>query len=288
MINILEIKKWIQENDYSASPDDTESTLIRQIAIRASKNTKEALVTIVSASNNYKKFIPMAEHIISHFDIVKGVTLNIQPKRTNLIFGNKTICLAGSAYIKERFLGLELFIASTNFFQINTELAEITVSLIRDWLMTYDNYDVIVDAYSGIGTISLPLACIKKKIIGIENNKLSVRMASLNADVNNIKNTTFIYGDVDEILNNVLSGRTALIIDPPRKGLSEKTIDSILNNTPPIIAYLSCNPSTLARDLNRLVSTNNDYKVISIQPFDYFPQTTHVEVLALLEKTKFT
>ena len=205
--------------------------------------------------------------------------MNIQDKRNNLIFGEKTILLCGKPFIREIFCDTTFFISTTNFFQVNTKLAEHAVKSIINWFKKDNSITHILDCYCGIGTISLPLAKSGYQITGIEINKESVKQAIFNAKSNNLDNVTFHCGDVTNnslLLNYQYQG---LVIDPPRKGLAEDLIRQILSLNFRKIVYLSCNPSTLARDLNMLCEK---YSIESVQPFDFFPQTTHIECLAFL------
>ena len=145
-----------------------------------------------------------------------------------------------------------------------------------------DGYIRIIDAYSGIGTISLPLAANGLETIGIESNHESYKLSQFNAFQNELTNVKFIYSDVLDFLKTNLLKSDYLIVDPPRKGLDRELLDLIRYVRPINIAYMSCNPSTLSRDLLHITS-NNLHKVQSVFSYDFFPQTTHVEALVFLK-----
>jgi 23S rRNA (uracil1939-C5)-methyltransferase len=143
--------------------------------------------------------------------------------------------------------------------------------------------EVLVDAFCGVGTLGLPLVGPEAKLIGIEQHQASIERAQDNARLNNIDNAEFLVGSVEQKLAEVLPVTDALLLDPPRKGLSDPLINIIQGCPPDRIAYVSCNPSTLARDLSRLCA-DGMLELLSVQPLDFFPQTTHCEALALLKR----
>ncbi len=277
------LKDDISRLDLYADPEYHIEKGIRHIALRIGSNSGEILITIISSTGCLFEYRKLASIWMKRWKDVVGVTLNINSSRTNRIFGDKNMIIKGSAEISEDFCGLKITVDSTSFFQVNTLLAEKAISRILYWIRQESISTTIIDAYSGIGTISLPLAKAGFKVIGLEISKLSVKVAKQNCVKNNIDTVRFYYGDVASLLHNYLTESSFLIVDPPRKGLDIKVVETILEILPYKIIYMSCSPATLARDLNILVTRSCKYSIESILPMEFFPQTTHLETLVLLK-----
>jgi len=257
---------------------------LRHLGLRVGHHTGEVLITVVSSAPH--PALPLlAERWFSRWNQVQGVTLNLQPRRTNQILGPTTQVLAGVDRIREQFCGLDLFLGTTTFFQINTPQAEQIVRQIVAWLVAQSGDGPIIDAYCGIGTISLPLAAEGLQVVGIEINPDSIAQAQANATANELQGRTrFVAGDVATLLQAELSGCAALVVDPPRRGLAPDVVEAILADPPPLLAYLSCDVATQARDLRQLLAPAGVYALDRLQPVDFFPQTTHLESLALMRR----
>jgi 23S rRNA (uracil1939-C5)-methyltransferase len=211
------------------------------------------------------------------------VSLNLQPEPTNLLMGPETRCIGGRSWLEERFGGLSYQIGADTFFQVHTQQAERVLPLLQEALGPATGR--LVDAYCGIGTFSLPLALAGWSVHGIEQHPAAVALARRNADANGLGGrATFEEGLVGERLAERLAGVQALLLDPPRKGLDRKDIGAILADPPPLLAYLSCDAATLARDLASLAGADGPYALDWLQPIDFFPNTSHVEVLAALRR----
>ena len=281
---IAPLKKDIDASALPADHDLTSGDALRHLGLRIGHHTGEILITIVS-STHWPALEQMAQAWVTRFPQVRGVTLNLQPQRTNLVLGPKTQLLDGENSIRERFCDLTLQLGTTTFFQINTLQAERIVRCISDWLSSQNPSGRVIDAYCGIGTISLPLAERGLQVFGIEINPDSIDQARMNAARNGLtERTAFVAGDVARLLRAELSACSALVVDPPRRGLDSSVVDAILENPPELVAYLSCNVATQARDLNRLLNPQGCYALEHLQPIDFFPQTTHLENLALLRR----
>jgi 23S rRNA (uracil1939-C5)-methyltransferase len=209
-----------------------------------------------------------------------GVCINCNPNRTNVIFGEETRCIAGQAYLREEFAGLQFQLLPETFFQVNTEVAEALLNVIVEQLNPSGD-EVLVDAYCGIGTFTLPLAKRVRQAIGLEVQSTSVEQAQLNAQLNEITNVSFQTGAVEQLLPQLGIAPDVVLLDPPRKGCDRAVIDSLLAASPKKIVYISCKPATLARDLKLLCQTG-EYQLNYLQPADFFPQTPHVECAAFL------
>ncbi len=256
--------------------------LLRHISLRVSQTNGKIMITFVTKKIDSQKLINLARIIYQRFDHVTSITHNIQSENTNVIFGPSNRLLIGDKYIEEEILGVKLSITANTFFQVNTSIFIKVIKLIIAHLPHEPSSNTIVDAYCGVGSITLPLASLGYNVTGIEINPESIYQANINRVSNDITNAHFICGDVANALTSILNSSRILIVDPPRKGLSNRVVESIIKCRPSYIFYLSCSPSTLSRDLNKLVNVSKLYRIELIQPFDFFPHTTHIETLVYL------
>ena len=284
---IKPLKQDLEASSWPADADLNGELGLRHLGLRVGVRTGELLITLVSATAQLKGVKELARNWMDRWPSVAGVTLNLQPRKSNTVLGDITHTLAGQDCISEQFCDLQLLLGTTTFFQVNTDRAEQIVLLLRNWLLNRCECKSLIDAYCGIGTISLPIAAAGIQVIGIEISAASVQHASKNAALNGINNVSFQAGDVALLLNDYLPYHDALVVDPPRKGLAPNVVDAIVNCPPMSLAYLSCDPATLARDLKRLISPQGPYQIDHIQPIDFFPQTTHLECLVLMRRINY-
>ena len=257
---------------------------LRHLALRLGVNTGEVLLTLISSDADLPGLEAYAEDWMGRWPELVGVSLNLQPQPTNLLMGPQTLCVAGRAWLAERFGGLTFQIGADTFFQVHTQQAEGVLPLLQEALGQATT-GRLVDAYCGIGTFCLPLAQAGWSVHGIEQHPAAVALARRNAEVNGLAaRATFEEGLVGELLAESLAGAQALLLDPPRKGLDRRDIGAILADPPPMLAYLSCDAATLARDLASLAGDDGPYHLDWLQPIDFFPNTSHVEVLAALRR----
>ena len=224
----------------------------------------------------------LVEELINKFHNIKTIVKNINTKNTNVILGDKNINLYGDGYIKDK-LGKFIFkISPLSFYQVNPIQAEKLYNLAVE-NANITNNDIVFDLYSGIGTISLFLSDYAKKVYGIEIVEEAVKMANENAKINNIKNVKFIKGNVENTLDDLINNKkiipNIILVDPPRKGLDNKSIENIEKVKPKKFIYISCNPATLVRDLSKLEKI---YNIESIKPVDMFPYSSHIECITIL------
>ncbi len=278
------IKEDLDSTDIPIDCDQKSAIGLKHLVIRQSFSTNETLITLVAAHSNILGIQKLARKWTNNHTNIVGVSLNIQPNKSNKILGDSEVCLTGRNYIIEVFLDLKFLIFSNTFFQINYIPATNAVSRIIKCLKEL-NVKSVVDCYCGIGTIALPLANNGLEVLGIESNHISIKSARDNALINNIDNVKFKTGLVSNILSEYIDLYEAVVVDPPRKGLDSNTLRLLCNKPTNVLIYLSCNPSTLARDLKVLVTDNLIYSLLEITPYDFFPQTSHVESLAILIKS---
>jgi 23S rRNA (uracil1939-C5)-methyltransferase len=282
---LLEEIKWdIQSQNWSIYDEKLHKGALRHLSLRVGRRTGEILLTLVTKNLDLPNLDKQAEYWLQKYPDLRGVCVNHNPHRGNAIFGEKTTCIAGKGYIREIFADLELQLLPETFFQVNTETAESLLNIILAEL-DLRGFEIIVDAYCGVGTFTLPLAKHVQKAIGIEIEPSSVSQAKLNAELNYIDNVSFESGEVETILPQLNINPNLVLLDPPRKGCKPEVINSLLAIKPEKIVYVSCNPATLARDL-KLLCDNGDYTLQKVQPADFFPQTSHVEAVAFVKLTK--
>lgn len=262
----------------------THQGTLRHIIVRVGRATKEAMVIIVTRT----KMLPHADEIIN--DIrkkhphVTSIMHNINEERTNVILGQTTKKLWGESYIHDKIGDLTFAISARSFFQVNPEQTEKLYEKALEYAKISAD-DIVVDAYCGTGSISLFLAQQAKKVYGVEIVPEAVSDAKKNAKINNITNAEFVVGEAEKIMPwwKAQGLRpNVIVVDPPRKGCDEALLQAMIDMQPDRIVYVSCNPSTLARDLKILEA--GGFKTKEVQPVDMFPQTHHIETVTWLER----
>ena len=263
--------------------EKTGKGLLRHIVTKIGIQTNELMCILVINGKELPKEKELVEEVVSNFSNVKTIIKNVNEKNTNVILGRENICLYGNGYIKDKLGDYVFKISPLSFYQVNPVQAKILYEkAIEEAKITDD--DVVFDLYCGIGTISLFMSKYAKKVYGIEIVEEAVKMAKENAKLNQINNTEFVAGDVEMVLDDLIRKEKVtpniVMVDPPRKGLDDETIGNVLKILPKRMVYISCNPATLVRDLAKLEKC---YEIISIQPVDMFPFTSHVECVAVLQ-----
>ena len=266
--------------------EDTGYGLLRHVMVRRGFQTGEIMVILVLSSpilpskNNFVKALRKAHPEIT------TVVLNVNDKNTSMVLGEWEKPIYGSGFIKDRLCGCTFRISPKSFYQVNPVQTEVLYQTAIDFA-GLTGKESVIDAYCGIGTISLVAAKHAKKVIGVELNKDAVRDARINAKENGIGNAEFRQGDAGEFMVEMAEkGQSADVVfmDPPRAGSDEKFLSSVAKMKPAKVVYISCNPVTLKRDLEYLKMKG--YVAEKIQPVDMFPFTEHVETVALLVKKR--
>ena len=277
------IREFIKEENISVYNETTGKGLIRHIVTRIGYVTKEVLICIVING----KSIPKKERLIkklSEVEGLKGIVLNINTKNTNVILSRETKVLWGQGFITDYIGDVKFEISINSFYQVNPVQTKVLYSKALELAGLTGNENVF-DIYCGIGTISLFLAKKAKKVIGVEIVEQAIEDAKRNAKINGITNAEFIAGSAEEVIPKLYEeGITAdvVVVDPPRKGCDEAVLDTIIKMQPKRVVYVSCDPSTFARDLKVLCS--NGYEKGTAQPVDQFCHSGHVETVCLLSK----
>ena len=215
-----------------------------------------------------------------NFDEISGVCLNYNPKRTNVILGSKTQCVQGDEYICEKILDKTFKIGADTFFQVNPKSAENIFRYVKNYIKDNFKTPVVLDAYAGITAFGICISDICRQVVSIEENYNACALAKSIIDENGIKNIEINSGDASKFFAQEKRQFDVIILDPPRKGCTKESLDYAYKLSKNKIIYVSCNPSTLARDLKYLIEKGA--KVDSVQPFDMFCHTYHIENVAVL------
>ena len=265
--------EWIVKNNISIYDEKTGRGIVRHIVTKIGIKTNEVMCVLVINGNSIPKEQELVKEILENFPEVKTIVKNINTKNANLY---------GNGYIEDILGEYKFKISPLSFYQVNPVQAEKLYNLGVE-AAKIDKDDIVFDLYCGIGTISLFMAKYAKKVYGIEIVEDAVKDAKENALNNGVDNVEFLAGDVEDVLDDLINEKgvvpDVVMVDPPRKGLDNKSIDNILKIHPRKVVYISCNPATLTRDLAKFEEL---YELKSIKPVDMFPFTSHVECVALL------
>lgn len=276
------IFEFIKENNISIYNEKEGKGLVRHIVVRIGVKTNEIIAAIVINGREIPKEQQLVGKVLQKFPQVKTVVKNVNTKNTNVILGKENIILYGNGYIEDRLGEYTFKISPLSFYQINpVQTEKLYNKAIK--LADLQGDEIALDLYCGIGTIGIFASKYVKYVYGIEIVPEAIEDAKENCRINNIKNAEFFSGDVEQILEKLLQEKgikpDVIFVDPPRKGLDNNTIENILKILPEKVIYISCNPATLVRDLNKL---EDRYNIKKIQPVDMFPYTSHCEVVSVL------
>lgn len=259
---------------------------LRHVVLRVSKATGKILVTlVVNSTKIFDRLKDFSQNIYDNFKEVNGVCVNFNSKKTNVIMGENVELIAGKDFIKERIIDKTFRIGPKTFFQINPESAENIFAFVKDYIKTNFENPTVLDAYAGLTAFGITVSDVCKKVVSVEENKEAVDLASEIIELNEIKNVELHNMDATKFFDKELKTKKrkfdAIILDPPRKGCTQESLDYALQLCKGKIIYVSCNPATLARDLKYL--TEKGATVEFIQPFDMFCHTYHVESVAIID-----
>ena len=264
---------------------------LKQIMVRNNEKNEVMIIVIVNKNSQYNQLSKVLEEMYDENECIKSVYISVKTDQNNVILG-KNIHLFGSQYLEEEMEGLKFKIYPNSFFQINKKQAlklyDTAIEFLNEEKNNKNNGKIyektVIDAFSGTGTIAMMLSKNIKKVIGIESVESSTLAAKLTSYENSIQNVEFVNGKVEKELPKILKRENigAIVFDPPRRGIEEIALKSVIKNKIEKIVYISCNPATFARDVKIL--TENGYVLKKITPVDMFPQTAHIEVVGLLEK----
>ena len=278
---IASINKVLTKNKITPYDEKSRSGVLRHVYVRYGFNSNECMVVFVTNGEMF----PGRGNVINDLKKLNlGITTIIQntnARDTSIVLGDKERILYGPGFIYEMVDKYKFKISSKSFFQVNTKGMEKLYNLALS-SANIKNTDLVIDAYCGVGTISIFASKYAKKVIGVELNKNAVNDAKINAKINNINNVEFIADDATNFMTNLAKNKQTcdvVIMDPPREGSTKAFINAISYLNAKRVIYISCNPETLARDISFL---SNDYEVTYVQPVDMFPFTSHVETIVCL------
>nr|WP_263323728.1 23S rRNA (uracil(1939)-C(5))-methyltransferase RlmD [Neobacillus sp. Marseille-Q6967] len=278
------VKDICDELKIPAYDEEAHKGVLRHIMARYGNQTGELMVVIITRTADIPNMSQLVEEIVARLPKVVSIVHNVNSKRTNVILGEKTTVLWGNEVIYDYIGDVKFAISALSFYQVNP----VQTKVLYDKALEYaelNGEESVIDAYCGIGTISLFLAQKAKKVFGVEVVPEAIEDAKKNAELNGITNAEFEAGEAEIIIPKwYKAGNKAdvLVVDPPRKGCDEALLKTIIEMKPKKVVYVSCNPATLARDLRIL--EDGGYKILEVQPVDMFPHTTHVETVALLKR----
>ncbi len=267
-----------QLKNVSTYNEKTHTGSLRHVVIRRSSLGDTMVVLVINEDSD---LMPIIQELIKYK--VDTILINYNKKKTNVITGKEYKTIYGSGYINERIGDNFYLLGPDSFFQINHYIMMKIYDKVRDYIKKLKP-KTVYDLYSGMGTIASHIADKVKQVYAIEVNEEAIHRGKLSAKQNNIDNITFIQGKSEKKIKDIKEKPDLVIVDPPRKGLDETLIDSIVKSETKHIIYVSCKPSTLARDLKLFI--DNGYKVEEIKCYDMFPNTTHVECMVLIQRVK--
>ena len=275
---LWDIKLLLEDMNIPVYNEDNGKGVLRYVLIRTSHHYDELMVVLVTAQMNFPGQRNFINELVNRHPEITTIVENVNIRHTNVILGFQEKVLFGPGHIKDDILGLTFEISASSFFQVNPiQVEKLYASALN--LIDFSKKEVVLDAYSGVGTIGLIAAKNAKKVISVEINKSAHKNAIENAKRNNVDNIEFVCADAGEYISKSDERIDVLIMDPPRSGSDETFLLTVMNKQIKKIIYISCNPETLARDIAYLSSL---YKVTYVQPVDMFPMTAHCETVVSL------
>ena len=280
-------REWIEKfniRPYNVDGEYDEKGIVRHIMIRRGFTTNEVMVVLVTNGENLPHKEEFVDLMVKNIPGIKSVIQNINSKKTNVILGLESKTLWGEDTISDYIGDFRFNISPLSFFQVNPIQTEVLYGKALEYANLTGNEEVF-DAYCGTGTITLFLSQKAKKVYGVEIIPQAIDNAWINAKENKVENVEFFVGESEVVIPELINKGVkadVIVVDPPRKGCDKKLLDAITNIDAKKIVYVSCDPSTLGRDLK--VLEENGYKTLEVQPVDMFPHTAHIENVALLVK----
>ena len=283
----LATKAFCIEHGYTFHNARAHEGLMRTMVIRTA-STGEIMVIIVFNENDTERINALMSHLKEQFPEITSLIYMINEKWNDSLGDRKPICFAGKDHIIEEMEGLKFKVGPKSFYQTNSEQAYELYKVTRDFAELQPS-DVLYDLYTGTGTIANFCARRAAKVVGVEYVPEAIEDAKINSMINNIENTVFYAGDMKDVMSDEFIARNGrpdvIILDPPRAGVDERVLEVIKRAAPERMVYVSCNPSTQARDLALLADM---YEILAVQPVDMFPHTHHVENVVKLRKRTLT
>lgn len=276
------VSNILKKSEIAAYEWNTQQGVLRHLIIKTSVKNQQALVVFVTNGVGPDSLHFVAENIMEVCHSVKGVVQNINNNPDNVVLSEEFRVLAGSPYMEETICGMKFAVSAASFFQVNPAQAEQLYNKVLEFA-ELSGEETVLDAYCGVGTLTLIFAAKAKTVFGVECVPQAVEDAKENARLNGLTNVTFIC-DQAELWIKQAPKADVVLLNPPRKGCEPAFLQELITLSPNKIIYISCDPATLARDLAFLVK--NNYCITTVQPLDMFPQTAHVECIVQIQKIK--
>ena len=279
---IVTIRKLLKSFKLKPFDENNMTGFLRHVLIRRGYYTGQIMVVFVTGSAIFPSSRSFINALLQRHPEITTIVQNINGKFTSLVLGEKSITLYGDGYIEDSILDCKFRISPRSFYQVNPVMTTVLYSKAIEYMGLTGN-EMVIDTYCGTGTIGILASKNAKKVIGVELNADAVKDAKVNAKMNNIENIDFFTADASDFMVEMAeAGEKAdvVIMDPPRAGSDTRFMKSVVALSSEKVVYVSCNPETLARDLNYFV--HNGYRPRRIQPVDMFPHTDHVETVVLL------
>ncbi|NLL12706.1 MAG: 23S rRNA (uracil(1939)-C(5))-methyltransferase RlmD [Fibrobacter sp.] len=280
------VREWAKKCHLSPYNEQSGSGFLRHVLLRKGAGTGEILIGIVTNGEQHSGsryfsnlLLKMSEDRIDKKSRIVGIVQNVNTRKTNVVLGEKEALWWGRPYLKEVLGALKFKVGLSTFFQVNPYQTPNLYDEVRKWVPQGTS---VLDLYSGTGCIALWISSKATEVIGIEENRASVDAARIAAKLNKITNVKFIAGDTAQLLPAMTQkGYSVAVVDPPRKGLDSNVIKTITDSSLQRLIYVSCNPQSLARDITLF---KNRFSVVSVQGFDMFPHTEHIETVAMMTR----
>jgi len=279
-----EFRRQVRARGLSVWEQQAERGLLRFVTLREGRRTGQAMVNVVTSAPDVPALVPVAQALKARVPATASVLLNVNDRKASVAVGTEEHVLLGREHITESLDGVAFQISANSFFQTNTVQAERLFAIVAE-ACALQGHETVLDLYAGTGAISLLLARRAARVYGIELSAAAVADAGRNARANGIANCTFLTGEVRHVLPALASDGVrpdVVVADPPRAGFHPKALTTLATLAPARLVYVSCNPSTLARDVADLV--RQGYRLEWVQPVDMFPQTPHIEAVARLSR----
>ncbi len=285
---IVAIRKMLPSFRLTTYNEDTRKGFLRHVLVKRGFSTDQVMVVLVTGTPIFPSKNNFVKALREKFPQITTVVQNINSFKTNLVLGERQIVLYGKGYIEDELCGCRFRISPKSFYQINPIQTEVLYGKAIEFANLKGD-ETVLDTYCGVGTIGIIAAKHGAgQVVGVEMNGDAVRDAIQNAKANQLNNIRFFKGDAGEFMESAAEENTKpdiVMMDPPRAGSSVQFLSSLIKMSPSTIVYVSCNPETLARDLEYL-RKNSRYRVKKIQPVDMFPHTQHVEVVTLITQSR--
>ncbi|MBQ9518337.1 MAG: 23S rRNA (uracil(1939)-C(5))-methyltransferase RlmD [Firmicutes bacterium] len=279
------VRKFMTDNNVRPYDEESGRGSVRHILIRNGVKTNQLMVCLVVNGNDFK-YKQQLIKAFEKYENLRSLVINYNNEKTNVILGKKCEVIYGDDHISDYIGSLRFNISPLSFFQVNPVQTEQLYGKALEFAALTGN-ETVIDAYCGIGTITLFLAQNAKKVYGIEIVPQAIENARKNAEINHIKNAEFFCGKSEDIVPELYEKQgikpDVMVVDPPRKGCDASLLQLLLKMSPKRIVYVSCDSATLARDL-KILCENGEYMVTQVQPVDMFPHSVHIENVCLLEK----